>query len=131
MAMQKRASLTVAALLSLAFALAGCGLGRDNSGDQPGNNRNPVVAATVNGRPIYVEDVRAHAVARQLLQEGEDLDANSDAFYFSLEELIQFRLFAMEAEARGLDRQPDVRRQLESAREQVLANAVYEEIDER
>jgi peptidyl-prolyl cis-trans isomerase C len=37
----------------------------------------------------------------------------------------------MEAEARGLDRQPDVRRQLENAREQVLANAVYEEIDER
>jgi peptidyl-prolyl cis-trans isomerase C len=130
MALQKRASLTVAALAALAFVLAGCGLGRDNSGDNGGAIRNPVVAATVNGRPIYVEDVRAHAVARGLLQEGEDLDANSDAFYFALEELIQFRLFAMEAEARGLDRQPDVRRQLENARDQVLAAAIYEEIDQ-
>jgi peptidyl-prolyl cis-trans isomerase C len=125
----KRAPL-FAALLALTLGLAGCGLGRDQSGDS-GAVRNPIVAATVNGRPIYVEDVRAHAVARGLLQEGQDLDANSDAFYFALEELIQVRLFAMEAEARGLDRQPDVRRQLENAREQVLAQAVYEEIDER
>ena len=29
--------------------------------------------------------------------------ANSDAFYLALEELIQMRLFAMEAEARGID----------------------------
>ncbi|MBI3438161.1 MAG: peptidylprolyl isomerase, partial [Proteobacteria bacterium] len=120
----------IAALFALTLGLAGCGLGRDQTGDN-GSVRNPIVAATVNGRPIYVEDVRAHAVARGLLQEGQDLDANSDAFYFALEELIQVRLFAMEAEARGLDRQPDVRRQLENAREQVLAQAVYEEIDER
>jgi peptidyl-prolyl cis-trans isomerase C len=125
----KRAPL-FATLILLAIGLAGCGLGRDQSGDS-GAVRNPIVAATVNGRPIYVEDVRAHAVARGLLQEGQDLDANSDAFYFALEELIQVRLFAMEAEARGLDRQPDVRRQLENAREQVLAQAVYEEVDER
>src|SRR5690349_25151903 len=78
----------VAALFALTFALAGCGLGRDQTGDN-GTVRNPIVAATVNGRPIYVEDVRAHAVARGLLQEGQDLDANSDAFYFALEELIQ------------------------------------------
>jgi peptidyl-prolyl cis-trans isomerase C len=128
MAQQKRAPLT-AVVFALMLTLAGCGLGRDNSGDN-GTVRNPIVAATVNGRPIYVEDVRAHAVARGLLREGEDLDANSDAFYFALEELIQFRLFAMEAEARGLDRQPDVRRQLENARDQVLAGAIYEEIDQ-
>jgi peptidyl-prolyl cis-trans isomerase C len=118
----------VAAGLALGLILSGCGLGRDD--DPPGGVRDPVVAATVNGRPIYIEDVRAHAVARGLLEEGEDLDANSDAFYFALEELIQFRLFSMEAEARGLDREPDVRRQLENARERVLAAAIYEEIDQ-
>ena len=37
----------------------------------------------------------------------------------------------MEAEARGLDREPDVRRQLDNAREHVLANSIYEEIDQR
>jgi len=116
--------------LLIAGFLAGCGLGRDNVGDG-GAITDPVVAATVNGRPIYIEDVRAYAVARGLMQEGEDLDANSDAFYFALEELIQVRLFAMEAEARGLDRDPQVRRQLENARERVLAAAIYDEIDQR
>lgn len=119
----------IAALL-LAASLAACGLGQDGKGADSAIS-DPIVAATVNGRPIYIEDVRSHAVARGLLQEGEDLDANSDAFYFALEELIQFRLFAMEAEARGLDRAPHVRRQLENARERVLAAAIYEEIDER
>jgi peptidyl-prolyl cis-trans isomerase C len=130
----KKQFLSAASLLGAGLAigllLSACGLGRDSGGDGSAI-RDPVVAATVNGRPIYIEDVRSHAVARGLLQEGEDLDANSDAFYFALEELIQFRLFSMEAEARGLDRQPDVRRQLENARERVLANSIYEEIDQQ
>lgn len=120
----------IATGLVAGFGLAACGLGRDNGGDGSGI-ADPVVAATVNGRPIYIEDVRSHAVARGVLQEGEDLDANSDAFYFALEELIQVRLFAMEAEARGLDREAPIRRQLENARERVLARAIYEEIEER
>jgi len=118
-----------AIFFALCLTLAGCGLGRESGGGA--GVTNPVVAATVNGRPIYVEDVRAHAVQRGWLQETEDLDANSDAFYMALEELIEVRLFAMEAEARGFDRAPDVRRQLENARERVLANSIYEEIDER
>lgn len=120
-----------ALLFVAAMALSGCGLGRDSGGESTGQLRDPVVAATVNGRPIYIEDVRAHAVARGWLQETEDLDANSDAFYLALEELIEIRLFSQEAEARGLDREADVRRQLENARERVLANAIYEEIDQR
>jgi len=116
--------------LAIGLTLSACGLGRDSGGDGEGIT-DPIVAATVNGRPIYIEDVRTYAVARGWLRETEDLDANSDAFYMALEELIQVRLFAMEAEARGLDRQPDVRRQLESARQQVLAASIYEEIDQR
>ncbi|MEJ0059222.1 MAG: peptidylprolyl isomerase [Terricaulis sp.] len=135
MAQYRRNGLVFAALcavggLAVGLVLSGCGLGR-NSGSDGSGLTDPVVAATVNGRPIYIEDVRAHAVQRGILQEGEDLDANSDAFYFALEELIQFRLFAMEAEARGLDREPDVRRRLENARERVLAAAIYEEVDAR
>ncbi len=129
MATPKRAPLK-AVFFVAALALAGCGLGRDSGGDGEGV-QDPIVAATVNGRPIYIEDVRAHAVARGWLRETEDLDANSDAFYIALEELIQVRLFAMEAEARGLDRRTDVRRQIENARERVLANSIYDEIDAR
>lgn len=131
MAPSQRAPLA-AMLIFAAVILAGCGLGRESEPEAgAGSTRNPIVAATVNGRPIYVEDVRTHAVARGWLQETEDLDANSDAFYLALEELIEVRLFAMEAEARGLDRESDVRRQLENARERVLANAIYEELDQR
>jgi peptidyl-prolyl cis-trans isomerase C len=117
-----------AGCLFLGFSLGACGLGRNPSEDD-GSISDPVVAATVNGRPIYVEDVRARAVRTGRLQEGEDLDANSDAFYLTLEEMIESRLFAMEAEARGLDREAAVRRQLDLARERVLAEAIYDEID--
>jgi peptidyl-prolyl cis-trans isomerase C len=127
MPMPKRIPL---AALALAIVLSACGLGRDSGGDG-GAITDPTVAATVNGRPIYIEDVRSHAVARGMLEEGEDLDANSDAFFLALEELIQVRLFAMSAEARGIDREAHVRRQLENARERVLAAAIYEEIDQR
>ncbi|MEQ1817588.1 MAG: peptidylprolyl isomerase [Terricaulis sp.] len=129
MATLKRALLP-AVLFAAALALASCGLGRDSGADGEGGT-DPIVAATVNGRPIFIEDVRAHAVARGWLRETEDLDANSDAFYLALEELIQVRLFAMEAEARGFDRRADVRRQVENARERVLANSIYDEIDAR
>ena len=128
--MSTRAPLKTALFVALTLALSACGLGRDSAGDSDGGV-SPIVAATVNGRPIYVEDVRAYAVARGWLQETEDLDANSDAFFMALEELIQIRLFAMEAEARGLDREPGTRRQLENARERVLANSIYDEIDQR
>lgn len=128
MSSSQRAPLA-ALLLFAALSLAACGLGREPEGES-GEVRNPIVAATVNGRPIYVEDVRAHAVARGWLQETEDLDANSDASYLALEELIEVRLFAMEAEARGLDRDGAVRRLLENARERVLAAAIYEELDQ-
>jgi hypothetical protein len=129
MATLKRALLP-AVIFAAVLTLASCGLGRDSGGDGEGGT-DPIVAATVNGRPIYVEDVRTYAVARGWLRETEDLDANSDAFYLALEELIQMRLFAMEAEARGIDRRTDVRRQIENARERVLAASIYEEIDAR
>ncbi len=121
--------LAAAGGLALGLLLSACGLGR-NPGQGDSSLNDPVVAATVNGRPIYIEDVRSRAVEMGRLQEGEDLSANSDAFYLTLEELIQFRLFAMEAEARGLDRDPEVRRRLESARERVLAQAIYDQLDQ-
>lgn len=129
MATPKRAFIR-AIVFAATLSLAGCGLGRDSGQDGEGGT-DPIVAATVNGRPIYIEDVRSHAVARGWLRETEDLDANSDAFYLALEELIQVRLFAMEAEARGIDRRADIRRQIENARERVLANSIYEDIDSR
>jgi len=118
----------IGAGLALGLLLSACGLGRDGGSADNGGLRDPVIAATVNGRPIYREDVRAFAVARGLLREGEDLSANSQAFYQARDELIERRLFAMEAEARGLDRDPAIRRQIEMARDAVLWSAVAEDI---
>jgi len=109
--------------------LSACGLGRQQEGD--GVITDPVVAATVNGRPIYIEDVRNYAVQTGRLREGEDLDSNSDAFFIALEEMIEVRLFATEAESQGLDREPDIRRRLQLARERVLATAIYEELQQK
>jgi peptidyl-prolyl cis-trans isomerase C len=117
----------IGAGLAIGLMVSACGLGRDAGSDGEGI-RDPVVAATINGRPIYIEDVRAHAVARGLLQEGEDIDANSQAFFQARDELIERRLFAMEAEARGLDRDPVIRRQIEMARDAVLWSAIAEDI---
>ena len=89
------------------------------------------IAAKVNGRPITNEDVRIFAVRNSLLRDGDELRTDSDVFHVALDELITQRLFAIDAESRGLDRDPDVRRALEAARERILADAVYSEIDRR
>jgi peptidyl-prolyl cis-trans isomerase C len=127
----RRCGWPLAALLVIVLSsvAASCGLGR--SPEPQGEITDPVVAASVNGRPIYIEDVRTYAVQRGLLREGEDLDANSDAFYVALEEMIEVRLFANEAENRGIDRDADIRRRLQIARERVLATAIYEELARR
>ena len=43
------------------------------------------------------------AVSRGAIKEGEDLDPNSPVFYQVTEDLIETRLFSLEAEARGVE----------------------------
>jgi peptidyl-prolyl cis-trans isomerase C len=116
-------------LLVGAVGLTACGdvLRRDaDKGASPGAA--PIVAATVNGKPIYISDVEAEAAVRGLIREGEEFDATSDEFYQILEDLIETRLFAMEAETRALDRNADVRHRLERARELILAGALNDQL---
>lgn len=93
-----------------------------------GSAADPIVAATVNGKPIYISDVEAEATVRGMIREGEELDSGSDEFFQVLEDLIETRLFAMEAEKRQLDRSADVRHRLERARELILAGALNDQI---
>lgn len=119
----------IGAALALA-ALAGCG--RSNEGGVTRTQFDDTfIAAKINGRPIYQEDVRDFAVRSGRIREGEELSPDSDVYHLALEDLITERLFAREAEARGLDRDPEVRRRLDAARERILADAVYSEIEER
>lgn len=116
-------------IAAVAFALVACGdltrPGRD--GDRAASAA-PIVAATVNGKPIYISDVEAEATVRGLIREGEEFDTTSDEFYQILEDLIETRLFAMEAETRQLDRNADVRHRLERARELILAGALNDQL---
>src|SRR3972149_10683950 len=101
-----------------ALGLAACGQKAERRG---GTLTEPTVAAMVNDKPIYVDDVLAEAVAQGVIKEGEDLDPASPAFYQITEDLIETRLFAIEAEARALAKEPDVRHRLDVARERILA----------
>lgn len=121
-----RIPLIVAAITLL--ALAACGPSGNKSGLPASPLTEPEVAAKVNGKPIYVDDVLAEAVARGAIKEGEDLDPQSPLFYQITEDLIETRLFAIEAEARGLDKDPEVKHRLEIARERILANVLNENI---
>jgi peptidyl-prolyl cis-trans isomerase C len=113
----------------LGLALAACGpQGQYPNGRPAAALSDPVVAATVNGKPIYIDDVLAEAVARGAIKEGEDLASSSPVFYQIMEDLIETRLMANEAEARGLDKNGDVRHRLDSARERILANVLNENI---
>ena len=122
--------LAVVALVSVA-GLSACGNGaRSGRHKDVGSTAAPIVAATVNGKPIYISDVEAEATVRGMIREGEDFDPTSDEFYQILEDLIETRLFAMEAETRQLDRNADVRHRLERARELILAGALNDQIRE-
>lgn len=119
--------LAVVLMVSMA-GLTACG-NRTRPGDVKGNGgAAPIVAATVNGKPIYISDVEAEATVRGMIREGGEFDTSSDEFYQILEDLIETRLFAMEAETRQLDRNADVRHRLERARELILAGALNDEI---
>ncbi|MBL8559942.1 MAG: peptidyl-prolyl cis-trans isomerase [Hyphomonadaceae bacterium] len=108
---------------------AACGDGtRTTRAGDGASQANPIVAATVNGKPIYISDVEAEAVSMGLVRAGESFDPASDEFYQLLEDLIERRLLALEAERRQMDRSADVRHRLERARELVLAGALNEQI---
>jgi peptidyl-prolyl cis-trans isomerase C len=121
------AALAAAVLLATGVGLTACQGGRKGSGDgKP--SLNPIVAVMVNGEPIYISDVEAEAITRRIIAPGEDLVIGSDAFERILDELIDERLLADEAEQRSLDKSADVRHSLERARAAILAGAVTEQI---
>lgn len=114
-------------LAVLCAAACGDGTRATRPGDKS-SQADPIVAATVNGKPIYISDVEAEAVSMGMVRAGEMFDPASDEFYQLLEDLVERRLLALEAERRQMDRSADVRHRLERARELVLAGALNEQI---
>lgn len=114
--------------LCLAAAATACGPSKREVEERAMGVADSVVVARVNGRPIYMEDLTAEAIAQGRLREGEAFDPTNDAYFQVLEDLIETKLLAIEAEARGLDRTVEARRRLDIARERILAGVLYDEI---
>jgi peptidyl-prolyl cis-trans isomerase C len=116
-----------AGVMVLGFGLSACG-SRKPQAESHGTFTDPIVAATVNSKPIYMSDVEAEATRLGVIRQGESIDTQSPAFFQILETLIESRLLAEEASRRQLDKSAEVRQRLERAREEVLALALSEQI---
>lgn len=115
----------------LLLALAGV-LGLAACGGSSGEDRPPEpgdrAVAEVQNQTIWASDVKREAVAQGLIGEGEPLDVTSDLFRRVLDEVIDQKLLAREAERRGLDNSPLAQRRLEATRERILGDMLVENV---
>ncbi|WP_296165143.1 peptidylprolyl isomerase [uncultured Brevundimonas sp.] len=117
--------MTVAPVLFAALlALSACG--RVGGDDRP-PEANDRAVARVQDQTIWASDVKREAVAQGLIGETEPLDVNADLFRRVLDEVIDRKLLAAEAERRGLDDDALVQRRLEATRERILGDVLIEE----
>lgn len=112
-------------VLALAAALSACG-GR--GGDDRAPERGDRAVAEVGERTVWASDVRREAVAQGLIGETEPLEPSSALFRRVLDEVIDQKLLAREAERRGLDRSPLAQRRLEATRERILGDMLVESV---
>lgn len=110
-------------LLAAVMALSACG--RDSGNDRPPEADDRAVAR-VQDETVWASDVKREAVAQGLIGEAEPLDTNSDLFRRVLDEVIDRKLLAAEAERRGLDDSALVQRRLEATRERILGDVLIE-----
>ncbi|MBU1347572.1 MAG: peptidylprolyl isomerase [Alphaproteobacteria bacterium] len=111
--------------LALVLALAGCGRGGgDDRPPEPGDR----AVAKVQGQTLWASDVKREAVAQGLIGEGEPLDVTSDLFRRVLDEVVDQKLLAQEAERRGLDNSALAQRRLEATRERILGDMLVENV---
>lgn len=113
----------VAALALLTLAACGGGGGNDRP-PEPGDR----AVARVAGETIWASDVKREAVAQGLIGDGEPLDVTSGLFRRVLDEVIDQKLLAREAERRGLDNSPSVQRRLATTRDRILGDVLVETV---
>lgn len=98
------------------------------SGDDRPPEQGDKAVATVQDETIWASDVKREAVAQGLIGEGEPLDATSDLFRRVLDEVIDQKLLAGEAQRRRLDSSPLAQRRLEATRERILGDMLVESV---
>ena len=109
--------------LVLSLGVAGCG--RDSGGERA-PERGDVAVAKVDGKTVWVSDVKREAIAQGLIGEGEPLDTSSDLFRQMMDEVVDQKLLAAEAVRRKLDKDPAVQRRLAAARDRVMGDLLID-----
>ncbi len=103
--------------------MAACGRGGgDDTPPEPGDR----AVAKVQDETIWASDVKREAVAQGLVGEGEPLDVTSDLFRRVLDEVVDQKLLAAEAERRGLDNSALAQRRLKATQERILGDMLVE-----
>jgi len=111
-------------LLTAALSTAACSRGGDNRPPEQGDQ----AVAMVQDETIWASDVKREAVAQGLIGEDEALDTTSDLFRRVLDEVIDQKLLAGEAQRRRLDSSPLAQRRLEATRERILGDMLVESV---
>jgi peptidyl-prolyl cis-trans isomerase C len=118
-----RAPLTVIAAAAFALSVSAC----DRGGRQDAPpERGDQAVARVDGKTVWLSDVKREAVAQGMIGQGEPLDTASDTFRQVLDEVVDQKLLAAEAVRRKLDKSPAAQRKLAAARERVLGDLLIE-----
>ena len=124
----QRAGLAAAVLGLCLLTLVACGRrGGETRASAPAD----LVVATVDNQTIRASDVKREAVAQGVIGEGEPLDASSELFHRMLDEVIDQKLLAAEADKRKVDDDPAVRRRLAAARERIMGDMLVQKIVEQ
>jgi len=129
-----RAILLLGLVTLLVIVLLG-GCNKTQMSDRP-PEPGDVAVARVNGMTVWTSDVRNEAVAQGQIGAGEPLDMTSDLFARTLQEVIDQKLLAREAQAKGLDKSLTAQRRLAAAQDRILGdmlveNAVDRDIDDK
>lgn len=115
----------LAGVLAAASISAACHF-RTTEAAPPEAGDRPV--ARVDGQTVWASDVRSEAVAEGAIGPNDPLPPTSDAFRKALDEVIDAKVLAAAAVARGLDRTPAAQRRLEAARERTLEDLMVEAV---
>jgi peptidyl-prolyl cis-trans isomerase C len=112
-------------VIAVALALSVAACGRNVGGDNP-PERGDRAVARVDGKTVWASDVKREAIAQGLIGEGEPLDASSELFRQMMEQVIDQKLLAAEAQRRKLDKDPLAQRRLTAAQDRVMGDMLVE-----
>ncbi len=113
----------IAMIAALALAASACDRGGDSSSPP---ERGDKAVARVDGKTVWASDVKREAIAQGLIGEGEPLDTSSDLFRQMMDQVIDQKLLAAEAQRRKLDKDPLAQRRLTAAQDRVMGDMLVE-----